>query len=302
MSSFDVIGLGTVVIDHLVVLQERPPADSKIPVLEDRFQVGGPVPTALALLARLGHCVGYAGAWGADPFGAMVSADLEREGIADLGPGARPDARTGFAHVWVERAEATRTVAYQRPTAPPTPAEAERMPFAGARALHLDGWPPDAALAAAKRARAAGARVVLDAGSPKDGTGELLEHVDCVNAPRRFLTAFFGDDDPRRGLRALRAHGPRIVTVTDGAAGAYMDAGGERYFAAPPPVAAHDTTGAGDVFTGALIHGLLAALSPDRLLGFAVAAAARKCAELGNRDALPDRAAIEASTRLAERV
>jgi sugar/nucleoside kinase (ribokinase family) len=52
-------------------------------------------------------------------------------------------------------------------------------------------------------------------------------------------------------------------------------------------VDAVDTTGAGDVFRGAFMHGLLRRESPAGLLRFANAAAAVSCTRAGAMDAVP---------------
>ena len=46
----EVVGLGTVVVDHVLVLPVYPTANTKTNVVRDHMQVGGPVPTALVLL------------------------------------------------------------------------------------------------------------------------------------------------------------------------------------------------------------------------------------------------------------
>jgi len=41
--------MGTVVVNHQVAVRELPEPDAKAEILLDQFQVGGPIPTALAL-------------------------------------------------------------------------------------------------------------------------------------------------------------------------------------------------------------------------------------------------------------
>jgi ribokinase len=296
----DVVGLGTVLVDHLVVLESHPLADTKNPVVSDHIQVGGPVPTALAMLRRLDRRCAFIGAWGDDVFGRIIEADFDSEGIDRSRCVAAGDRRTGFAHVWVCGKTAARTIAYQRTDEARAIVTLDDELLAQTRVLHLDGWPPAAALEAARRAKAAGLTVVLDAGSPKPGTAELLAHVDVVNCPRRFLSEFLHTDDVRSGTKRLRAMGPRIVTVTSGAQGAAIataDGVIERPAFVIDPL---DTTGAGDVFTGALIHGVLSAWGPERMLTFAMAAAACKCTAMGNRAALPSDAMIQQMITAAE--
>lgn len=283
----NIIGIGTIVVDHLIVLPSHPEPDTKTAALKDHLQVGGPVPTALAMLRRLGHRCAFAGSWSDDAFGQLIEEDLQREEIDFTSSVRRTEGRTGFAHAWVCQETAKRTIAYQRATQPILAEELDRDRIAAAGALHLDGWPSEPALAAARLAQENGCLVTLDAGSPKGAMEALIAHVDVMNAPRRFLREFFGVDDVAGGVQRLLSMGPRVVTVTDGVEGAVIGTA-DAYHELPAfqidPV---DTTGAGDVFSGALVHAALQNWPPLRMLAFAMAAAALKCTRLGNRDALP---------------
>lgn len=293
MGGFDIIGLGTIVVDHLVVLREHPEADTKNAIIADHLQVGGPVPTALVMASRFGRRCAFAGAWGNDAFGQMVDDDMQREGIDVRLSCKTPDTRTGFAHVWVCQTTARRTIAYHRSMIEPDIDSISDTQLAATRMVHLDGWPQAASLALARRAKAAGCMVCLDAGTPKPGVEALIEYVDVLNAPARFAEHLTGFGDMGEAAIRLAAMGPGMVTVTRGSGGAAMMAG-KQFIERPAfPVEAVDTTGAGDVFCGAMIHGVLSDWSPDRTLRFAMAAAAIKCRAVGNRSALPDTNAIE---------
>ena len=135
---------------------------------------------------------------------------------------------------------------------------------------------------------------MLDTGAPKGRTEELLAFVDVVNAPRRFLDQFFGNDDIQTGGQRLLEFGAKVVTITDGSRGAWIfTREGEYHHHRAFEVEVVDSTGAGDVFTGALIHAVLQDWPADRILRFASACAALKCTRMGNREALPDQEEVE---------
>src|SRR5690606_22207511 len=96
-----------------------------------------------------------------------------------------------------------------------------------ARLLHLDGWPSESALEAARIAKAAGAIIAVDTGSPKPGIEEILRIADVVNAPRRFVEQHLGTSDIAAAAEQIASLGPRVVTVTDGERGAVMHTHGE---------------------------------------------------------------------------
>ena len=93
-----------------------------------------------------------------------------------------------------------------------------------------------------------------------------------------------------------RLHAGRgLVAVTYGAAGATLFRKGQALAtAAPPKVAALDTTGAGDAFVAALSVALLEGQPPARALAFACAAGALAATRAGAQPSLPWRAEVEA--------
>ena len=218
----------------------------------------------------------------------MIEEDLRRERIDFTGSIRRETIRTGFAHVWIDGNTGSRTIVCSRPAEPLLPAEIDSPLLSNCGGIYLDGWPEEAAWKAAQLVKQNGGRVFLDTGSPKPGMERLIPLVDVLNCPRRFLEQFFGSDDIKAGGRKLVEMGPGIVTVTDGAGGATLFTPDETIHQPAFPVTAVDTTGAGDVFSGALAYAVLEDWRPARALKFAAATAALKCAGLGNREALPE--------------
>ena len=285
--SFDIVGLGTVVVDHQIVLEHYPEEDSKTPILADRLQVGGPVPTALVLLGRWGRRCSFIGSWGDDHLGQTIEADLCQESMDIRYAVRRIGKKSGFAHVWIDQSTGTRTIAHRRGECAVVPEEVNEEAFASAKGLHLDGTSCDAAIKAAHAIREHGGRVFLDAGLPKPNIERLLPYVDIMSCPIRFVHAFFPEKSIEDASHRLLAFGIQAVVVTRGNEGAVLYYQDKVYSQAAFPVKVQDSTGAGDVFSAGLIHGVLHDWAWDRILPFASAAAALKIAKLGNREALP---------------
>jgi sugar/nucleoside kinase (ribokinase family) len=290
---FSIIGLGTVVVDHHVVMDGLPEADAKAEVITDRHQVGGPVPTALVLLRRFGMQATFLGRWADDAFGEMIESDLRAHGVGFVRPPSHPAARSGFAHVWVERGTGKRSIAAYRGSHPVDPEHIEPGEIAAHHALHLDGWSGAAAIRAAAAMRERGGMVFMDLGSPKPDLGELLRHVDFLNCPERLLHRLSGPRDIVAGARRLIEMGPKEVTVTSGENGAHYITRDRAIHQPAFRVDAIDTNGAGDVFAGAMIFATMQGWAPERRLRFASAASALKCQGLGNREPLPGLREIE---------
>jgi sugar/nucleoside kinase (ribokinase family) len=85
-----------------------------------------------------------------------------------------------------------------------------------------------------------------------------------------------------------------MLCVTLGARGSLLLAGERLHKAQAIRVDAVDTTGAGDVFRGALIYSLLRGDSPDVMLRFANAAAAVSCTREGALAGAPNLQEINA--------
>jgi sugar/nucleoside kinase (ribokinase family) len=289
-----VFGLGTIVVDHQVVLASLPEADTKGEVIADRHQVGGPVPTALSLLRNFGLRTAFQGRWSDDSFGRMIEADLQSQSIEFDPCQCRTATRSGFAHVWVEQETGRRTIAAYRGSHAIEPLDLMFERLAGFDALHLDGWSTTAAMEAAKVMKQCGGQVFLDLGSPKPHLEHLLQHVDVLNCPERLIHRLFACDELEQGAHRLLALGPREITVTRGEFGAIHFTKSKVTRHPEFKVNAVDTNGAGDVFCGAIIYGTVRNWGAEKKMAFACAAAALKCRQLGNRDALPTLGEIEA--------
>ena len=286
--------MGTVVVDHQVVVRELPEPDAKAEILSDRFQVGGPVPTALALLTQFGATTSFIGKWATDRWGEMIEDDLGQARV-DLGQAVvSPAVRTGFAHVWVEADTGRRSIAAYRGSHPIEPADLDGVAWPSFQALHLDAWPSDTAIEAARQIKAAGGRVFVDFGSPKPNWESLIALADLVNCPLRLLETLFPGDSMETAAKRLADLGAGAVTVTKGEAGAWFFRGTTAIHQPAYSVDAVDTNGAGDVFTGCMIFATLKNWPAEQRLRFASAAAALKCQRIGNRDALPTIMQIEA--------
>jgi ribokinase len=92
---------------------------------------------------------------------------------------------------------------------------------------------------------------------------------------------------------ALRERGPRTVIVTLGPRGALIVGPEGRTHVSGVPVAAVDTSGAGDAFCGALVTFLAEGLSMIEAAHRANAVAARSVTRAGTQASFPGRAEVE---------
>lgn len=278
------LGIGRVVMDHVVQLPAYPECDTKCVIQKHYRQVGGPVPVALSTANHFGVPATFLGAWGDDPAGYEIRDVLRGRGIRI--EACSTNASTGFAHVWTDAPTGRRTIAafpggeLDRRDLSLYLSLAERCCI-----LHLDGSSGDVAVAMAAKVKQAGGIVVLDAGSKKVATAELLPMTDVLIASDLFCRSWFERGDVTLG--ELLNLGVAAVVRTLGEHGAaYGD--GHREFQVPGiPVDAVDTNGAGDIFSGAWLTGITRGWDPMRCLTFANEVAAHSCRFHGNQT-LPD--------------
>lgn len=284
-AEFDAVGFGLNAVDHLCVVSEFPERDTKPRVDDFARAPGGQAASAMVVLARLGHRTKYVGKVGGDEIGAFSLASIRSEGVDTSDVVTVPGVTNQIAMVIVDRTKAERTILWHRPAEIATiPEEITEEKVAVGRVLLVDGHDAPAAARAAALARESGIPVILDAESIKEGTEDVVRNTDVLIASRRFPRRFTGASHLDAAFDAIRDLGPRIIGVTLGRLGAVvMVADGSVYASPAYDVDVVDTTGAGDTFHGAFIHGLLAGWSVERTLDFANAAAALCCTELGAR-------------------
>jgi sugar/nucleoside kinase (ribokinase family) len=258
---------------------------SKTPILEFAKSGGGQAASAMVACARLGLRAKYVGKVGGDEAGVFSLESIRSEGVDVRDVAIVPGAANQFAFIIVNSGSGERTILWHRPPEIATaPSEVTPEKVAVGRALLVDGPDAPAAARAAAIARERGIPVVLDAETVKSGTADLVAATDVLIASSRFPALFTGLDDRRAALHAIKDAGPTVVAMTLGKDGAVALAeDGSEIHSPGYAVSVVDTTGAGDVFHGAFVVGLLAGWSVERTLDFSNAAAALKCASLGAR-------------------
>ena len=289
----DVIGLGFSSLDYVGIVSHLPSLDQGVHVSDLTTQGGGPVAQALVTLSRLGASTGYIGRFGDDPAGKTMRTSLGLEGVDLTGLQVQPNSQSAQCIILVDQPSGKRSICAYVGTAGDVDASSMSLDYAcSGRYLHLDGFSMESALAAASAARTAGTRVCLDAGGSLERLRPLIEITDVLIASEQFALDT-GDGDYRRGVARLRDIGPDTVVATLGEAGSFSLIGGDAFLIPSFAVNVVDTTGAGDVFHGAYLFGLLQGWRPREVAIFANAAAALKCTKLGGRAGIPRRNAVD---------
>jgi len=286
---FDVVGLGRTSIDFLGIMDGFIQPDTKVKLDEFSVQGGGPAATAMVTVRRLGLSAAFIGKTGDDFFGQFMRAALAQENVDTSGLVQAPGLLSQYASIAIDRNTGARTILWTDGTVPAmAPSEVNWPLLTGIKALHVDGHHLPAALAAAHRARAQNTLISYDAGTLRPGTEQLAELADILAVTPQFARDFTGERDLQRMLLGLRRGRAAWTVITLGADGSIGYDGVDVTRAPAFPVNVIDTTGAGDVFHGALLVAALRQWPLNQALRFANAVAAMKCRKLGGRPGIPN--------------
>jgi sugar/nucleoside kinase (ribokinase family) len=268
-----VLCAGLATVDLVYSVDRIPGPDEKAQASALAVAAGGPAANAAVTAAALGAEVTLLTAVGAHPLGDLIRADLAACGVTllDAAPSALEPppvsavtVATGAGGGSGQRSIVSRNAGDVVVPAPP------HLPPADV--VLVDGHHP--ALAAAAARHAPPGRLVVDAGSWRPVFAEILPYGPVVAC-----SAAFRPPAPLDVPHRARTDGPNPVRWwSDGATGTV----------AVPPVAAADTSGAGDVFHGALAVAVGAGRPFVAALEYAVAVAGVRVGHAGPRAWLAD--------------
>jgi len=272
------IFVGRSTLDIVYGCARFPEPDGKVDAEVAYVTGGGPALNAAVAFAALGGRARLCSVVGQGVFAERARADVEAHGVELY------DAAEGEAGVLpvssVILTGASRAIVNQ-----PLPGRSgglsagrlERLFEARPAIVLSDGHLPDLALPILRRAREAGVPTVLDGGSWKPWTAELLPWIDIAVVSSRFAPP--GAADVLAFLRGRLG----AAAVTSGPGPVRWSAGKASGEIHPPPAAAVDTLGAGDIFHGAFCHAFAESRDFSASLASAAEVASRSCAFWGPR-------------------
>lgn len=252
------------------------------------FSVGGNGANTSYALAILGTPVRLTGMVGRDAHGDAILEVLQRAGVeSDI---RRTDAPTTSTVVLVQTSSDRSFI--HRPGAS-RDVTADMLTFAVPGYSHFHLANPfslprirQTAGAVMAAARAAGLTMSLDTAWDANGRwmkdiGPCLPHTDLLFVNDTEAEMLTGSDDPHKAVSILREQGASDVVVKLGPRGCLVFAGTDSWETPAFPVAAKDTTGAGDCFVGAFLASLHRGLTYPQAARVANAVGAMNVQHLG---------------------
>ena len=280
--NYDVVGFGTNSVDHLCVMPEYPDINTKTEIIQYKKLPGGQVATAVMLLSRLGCRAHYIGKVGDDDMGRLFLESYKSESLDISSISIEKNVPTQSAFIVIDGKSGERTILWQRNNKLNyRRSELDMKLICNGKILHLDGYDSHASLLAASMCRESGIPVSIDLDKVVEDCDALIDNVDFLIVSSDFGREYTGIRDVYKSFRVLCDSFKGFLVMTVGGSGALAFVAGECLEFPGIKVQAVDTTGAGDIFHGAFIYGLLRNWPLDRIMAFSNAAAGLSCVYLG---------------------
>lgn len=295
-----IVVFGSVNVDFVTRVPRIPHPGETVLGPDYAVIAGGKGANQALAAARAGAPVTLVAAVGQDPF-AEIGLSLLREAGVDLTRVARADAHTGAAFIAVDdRGENAITVAAGA-NASVSAAQLDGLALGpGVTVLFQREVPEPEVVAAARRARGAGARSILNTAPAGAVPRELIDCLDVLVANEHEATIVarslgLSPSGPEEAARLLDAEIGLATVVTLGADGAVAWANGQRVAAPALRVVPVDTTAAGDAFCGAFAAALDRGADLASAMHQGAAAGSIACTRPGAQPSLPRLSEIQAA-------
>ena len=276
----------------------------------------GPYPSGapaifIDTVARLGSNAGFIGVVGDDDFGELLVDRLRGDGVDVSYLRITEGYTTGTAFVMYYSSGSRRFIFHLRHAAAGQlcPEDVKKDYIADSKILHIMGSAlsisessREACYKAARIAHESNITVTLD----PNLRPELLDvetirrickpvlQVSRIVFPSKLeATTLTGIKDPIKAGKSLIEMGPEMAVVKMGSKGAITVTGEEITYEPAFDVSEIDPTGAGDIYDGAFVHGLLQGWTLRRIMEFASAAGAIKVTRFGPMNGPSSRKEVE---------
>lgn len=295
----NIIVVGSLNADLVVRTPRFPQPGETISGEDLQIIPGGKGANQAVAAARQGTPTAMVGRVGRDSFGPDLINNLKQNGVDTAHVQTDPESATGTAIIIVDTNGQNSIVLSPGGNGKVTPADVEEIPFSEATLLLLQlEIPVEAVLAAARRAKENGLRVLLNPAPARALPDELLALPDFLVPNESELSLLSGlpvNDLPsaENAAKTLLERGIQTVIVTLGANGALIVNKELTKHIPSFKVDVVDTTAAGDAFIGGFASALLQNKSLEEAVRYGCACGALAATKFGAQPSLPTKEDVE---------
>lgn len=280
--------VGITVMDRIYYVEGLPTEGGKYVAKQYTEVGGGPAATAAVAAAKLGAQVDFIGRVGDDDTGNSLLAELESLGVNTRYTKRYAGANSSQSAILVDAKGERIIVNYPSPDLLPDAYWLDEIDFSQWDVVLADVRWHQGAKQAFTLARRAGVMTVLDGDMTPQDISELVALSDHAVFSAPGLARLTGITEPEVGLKKSQTLTKGHVYVTRGSEGCDWMKNAMLQHQPGFTVDVVDTTGAGDVFHGALAFGLASGYGQEEAVRFASGVAALKCTRPGGRAGIPD--------------
>ncbi|MCL2095693.1 MAG: carbohydrate kinase family protein [Oscillospiraceae bacterium] len=290
----DIIGIGVPCVDILTVVEKLPRPDSGSGILDFSRQGGGNVATAVVASSRLGVKSGFIGLSGICLNGKFIREDFKYNGV-DISRSTTIEGKpSDFAIILSDLETRGRSILYRGGNLRKIElGDLDKDYITGAKILHLEGC-GEVEKTAALWMKDSGRKVAYDVARYSKQIEAFTPYIDYFIASEFYYKGKFGDSDSvtmadyEKNCRLIAEQGPEIVVFTLGGRGCVGYTKSEGFFFEESfKVNVFDTLGAGDVYHGAFLAGLIKGFGVRETARFANAVSGIKIGYIGGRAGIP---------------
>jgi len=296
-----IIVFGSINIDLVATATALPIAGETLLGNDFFLSPGGKGANQAVALARLGIPTQMVGRVGADNFGTELLKNLQASGVQTHNIFVDETVSSGVAVIIVDIKGENQIIVIPGANKRVNHEDVERLshllPTAKALLLQFE-IPMSAVVAAAKAARDAQVKVILDPAPAQDVPDELYRLVDIIT-PNEVEAAQLvgfpvdGEESAKKAAAVLLQKGVKNAIVKLGAKGVFCASAEEMFFIPAFTVQTIDTVAAGDAFNGGLAAALFEGHSLRDSVIWGAAAGALAATKLGAQPSLPDRVTFD---------
>ena len=280
--------VGIAVMDRIYYVEGLPTEGGKYVAKRYTEVGGGPAATAAVAAAKLGAQVDFIGRVGDDDTGNSLLAELESLGVNTRYTRRYTGAKSSQSAIMVDAQGERIIVNYPSPDLLYDADWLNEIDFSQWDVVLADVRWHEGARQAFTLARRAGVMTVLDGDVTPQDISELVALSDHAAFSEPGLARLTGINDSEAGLKQAKTLTNGHVYVTRGSEGCDWIKNNALQHQSGFKVDVVDTTGAGDVFHGALAFSLAGGDAPEDAVRFASGVAALKCTRPGGRAGIPD--------------